>query len=138
MSKEKAVSKNKISIIDVVIPIILCLLFSIIAIITSMSVFSFILSNNELITLIPIFSLASLFIGCIVCGMFNSKFFPKDKIVTSIICGVMIALILFILNIFIFKSSITYVTYIKYFLCVIICVLSSLTIKKDKKSKRKH
>lgn len=140
MSKEKVVTNknNHFSLIGTVIPIALCILFGAITTLIFISIFSFVLIKNELISLIPIFSLVSLFIGCIVCGRFNAKFFSQNKVLTASICGFIIILIMFLLNTLIFKENMTYITYIKYGFCILLCMVSTYTIKKNKKIRRKH
>lgn len=139
MSKEKSIKQDKISIIlKIFIFVFLSVIFAMaITGIVSLA-FSVVLSKNELIGIIPVFSFLSLFLGCVGCGIFNAKVFDKDKIITSLISGVVLVLVLCIINIFSYNSDSTYLTVIKYLFCIICCVVSSLVVKNKKKTKRKH
>lgn len=140
MPKEKTITNNMSlsKIIQTIVPMSFCLLLGFLSTFIVMLLESIILSKNECIDIIPIFSYTALLLGCFICGFFNTKFFPNQKFIFSLITGFLLILILFILNTIIFKNHIIHINFIKYTLCIFFCILPSLIFKKAKKSKRKH
>lgn len=140
MPKDKSITNNinLSKIFQFLIPISFCLLLGLISTFIIMLLEAFILSKNECIDIIPIFSYTALLLGCFVCGFLNTKFFPNQKVIMSIITGFLLILILFILNTFVLKNNMTYIIFIKYAACIFFCILPSFIFKKAKKSKRKR
>lgn len=123
-----------------VFPLFICVLMGFLVTLITSLLFGVILSVGSLpLTIAPVFVLLSLFAGAFVCGKACGRAFPKERGFMALICGLSGTIALVLINLFFFREPITALSFVKYTVIVVGCVLgAALQPKTAARKKRRH
>lgn len=85
-----------------------------------------------------VFVLLSLFFGAFVCGAVCAKAFPGERGLMALICGCTVTIFLVVANLLLFRQPITVLSFAKYIVIILSCLLGAMVTGAVKPARKKH